>query len=257
MISQEKLLNVSENPNFKQIAISLKRNMEQCKTKATPLYIFDRKTRKNIRRIVYNHCNNRLCPHCQGRLFLINYKRIKKRIRHWRYFSFLTLTIDKNLNLFEGRKYIFNEMKRLFKQLGRHGYKIQEYIAVYELTRNEKIKRWHHHLHIIMNVRYIPYELINQQWHNGFIYFVGNLTKDGCSKYIAKYISHVNQNISLLDYAKFLYRKRNIIGNIQVLLDKKAITGTNYFVYFDIDEQFLTAKGIKYYLHHMYEEKGG
>jgi hypothetical protein len=257
--NQEKLLNVSENPNFEQIAISLKRNMEQCKTIATPIYLKDRKTGKTKEKpvIVYNHCNNRLCPHCQGRLFKMNYKRIKKRIKHWRYFSFLTLTIDKNLNLFEGRKYIFAQLKRLLKQLGRQGFKINDYIAVYELTYNDKIQRWHHHLHVIMNIRYIPYDIINEQWHNGFIFFKGGLTKDGSSKYIAKYISHVNKNINLLDYAKYQYKKRNIIGNVQVLVHNKAITETKYYVYFDQDEQYLTIKGVKYFLHHINDGGGG
>jgi hypothetical protein len=108
-----------------------------------------------------------------------------------------------------------------------------------------------------MNKRYIPYELLNEQWHNGFIYFKGGLTKDGTSKYIAKYISHVNSNISIIDYAKYIYKKRNIIGNIRVLLDNKAITETNYYVYFDLDESYLTVKGIKYFLHHLYDEGGG
>jgi len=243
MVLQTKLYKCSQKPSFSDFV----KHINECETQIIPMHRYNKLKHQWENFEIKNHCHNKLCPKCQGRLFIRASKKIEKRIGKFRYFKLLTLTLNSNKMLYEGKKYLIERFKAMLKKYKKKtGKNFPRYLYAYEYTYNEKIDRYHHHLHIIVATHFLPYEIVKECWGEGFIFISPECAdKQGAIKYIAKYVSKFTQPISFQDYFRYFYKQRFYTGSL--LLDYKVITETQnkrYIYYLELDETYLTQKGI-------------
>lgn len=171
-----------------------------------------------------NRCGIRICPKCAGFLFKRTQARVMALLRQFHNApSFLTLTAPpESFSMQEGKSKLFHAFKLLVRKLHRRGFTICAHVKVYELTRESG--RLNHHLHVLMDAKFIPQKLISDLWNEALhapIVWIQRLARQGAASYLSKYVSK-GSNLSVAEYVECYYRKRWFSTS----LDTQGISGT-------------------------------
>lgn len=136
-------------------------------------------------------CRDRLCPRCQAALQHRYTAEIVGRVQMWTHPKHIVLTLvssDTPLrDQIKRLKRSFNRLRAsaVWKQLAGKG------VYTLELTRNAKDRRWHPHLHVLTNAKYIPHEWLSATWHritgDSTVVWIERAEKKHAT-YVAKYV---------------------------------------------------------------------
>jgi len=182
----------------------------------------------NCQKCGYTHkvaiaCKLRICPLDQSFLAMRTNETISRVVALMKNPAFLTLTAPpESFFLQDGLKQMRKYAHLLFRKLKRLNYPLGNWVMVYEVSKNES--RYNHHLHLILDTKFIPQPLISKlaaETGLGKIVYITRLTKAGAVGYLSKYVSKGN-SITVLEYVKAFMRKRWFSTS----LDKKDITRT-------------------------------
>ena len=112
------------------------------------------------------------------------------------YAKFLTLTFAENMtNIRECNVLFKNFIKRL-----KYNYKSDlKYLAVIEFQQRGAV-----HYHVLLDIPYIPQEVLQELWGNGFVFINAINHVDNIGAYILKYITKDNNDVRLMGQKAYL-----------------------------------------------------
>lgn len=142
-------------------------------------------------RVWPRRCRDRLCPRCQAALRARYAAEIAVRMNSWQAPKHLVLTLRSSDEPLRAQ---LKRMKRAFSALRRTAVwraLCAQGIYTYEVTRNPNTRRFHPHLHILVNARFIPQRWLSAAWlratgDSSIVHVTAATAKH--PRYLAKYI---------------------------------------------------------------------
>lgn len=136
-------------------------------------------------------CRDRLCPRCQAALRVRYAAEIAVRMADWQSPKHIVLTLRSSDQPLREQ---LTRLKRCFSRLRRTStWRALCGAGVYtfEVTRSPNTRRFHPHLHILVNARFIPHRWLSSEWHritgDSPIVHVSTATARH-PRYLAKYV---------------------------------------------------------------------
>jgi hypothetical protein len=139
-------------------------------------------------------CRDRLCPMCTWHQGRRTEARVKAIISEWDQCRHLTLTLrSTNEPLGQQIDLLLGAFRRL-RQRDFWRHKVHGGIGTVEITYNPKTDRWHPHLHLLLDGKYIEHSIVSSEWSKvtggSFVVHVSAVhSRDDAGRYIAKYVS--------------------------------------------------------------------
>lgn len=116
-----------------------------------------------------------------------------------KYAKFLTLTFSENMtNIKECNLLFKNFIKRLKYQYNKN----LKYLAVIEFQKRGAV-----HYHVLLDIPYVPQNVLQELWGNGFIFINAIDHVDNIGAYILKYITKDNNDVRLMGQKAYLYSR--------------------------------------------------
>lgn len=162
-----------------------------------------------------NRCHLRDCPECQDLRRRLWYHRFKRAIDLWQSPKHITLTIrSSDAPLSEQ----LTRLMACFRKLRNRTLWTKRPswgLYVVEITYNPVSHRWHPHLHIIANMRYLPWQQLKAAWKKitgdsdcTWITQIGSDLASHLSAYVTKANDVWKQDVDLFDLAASLKGRR-------------------------------------------------
>lgn len=205
----EALIRTGQNP-------SRRRGFGECGSYS---WIEQSTSNSNRFRIRYNHCHDRLCTPCANARSVKIQEALMNQIAG-QPVSFITLTLcGKNEPLSE----LIDRLYKGFRALRLHPVweeKVKGGAAFLEIKYNDKARRWHPHLHIIADAKYIDQGELSDIWRgitkDSFIVDIRRVRQaEVTARYVTKYASKpLNTSFTntpaLLDEAIIAFKGRRL-----------------------------------------------
>jgi hypothetical protein len=147
----------------------------------------------NRYRIAASYCHDRFCRPCSNARSNLAAMNLLSRLGGAQH-RFVTLTLKSTT---ESLCSLVDKLYKSFRRLRSHTLwqqKVDGGAAFLEIKWNQNRQRWHPHLHLIVEGRYLPKELLRSAWHkvtgNSFIVDIKLIhSKEHTARYVAKYAS--------------------------------------------------------------------
>ena len=142
-------------------------------------------------RLATNRCRHRWCEACQRdrrRVVVANLKLVAAD----RELRLLTLTLAARAEPLTDQLARIYESFRLLRRRREIADRLAGGVYFLEVTFNERTERWHPHLHVLFEGRFLPHDLVKNAWlditGDSYIVDVRRLNgPDGAASYVAKY----------------------------------------------------------------------
>lgn len=163
---------------------------------ASSAWVYQSLLNPDLYRVITNHCGNRLCLRCGNlRAFFLR-KALSQKLQSLASPPlFITLTLSQNSE--EDLTTKISRLYRGFRDLRRIEFwkkSVRGGAAFLEIKHNTKTNRWHPHLHILADGKYLPVGQLTTAWHgitgDSFIVDVRR-AKDTkmAANYVTKYVT--------------------------------------------------------------------
>jgi len=163
-------------------------------------------------------CQYRICkkPSCVGMRERRYIKKYQPALKQMHNIKLLTLTF-KGFDCLRTKKEHDRNVNNFIRRLKRHYGKFN-YICVLEVNARDD-DMYYFHYHILTDLRYIPQKKLSDMWYDvtktSFVVDIRRCNPQLGLKYIVKYVVK-GVNVSVPDYAIWLYRKRMIFTSLDI-----------------------------------------
>lgn len=139
-------------------------------------------------------CRDRLCPLCSRFTARRTSARVEHVIGEWDQCRHLTLTLESSEEPLGKQIDLLLASFRRLRQRGFWKKVVRGGIGTMEITYNRSTDRWHPHLHVLLDGRYVSHSIISDEWSkvtggSFIVYIQATHSKRDAARYIAKYVS--------------------------------------------------------------------